>query len=169
LGLIHQELPHRLHHPFTIGADPEVDKDSRPKERDMNRKVWTGVLAGVLAAGVLLSVAAGAYRAGQRHEVTVTRVTGDGTLADGGVVRVIDDGRWGHGPGPGFLLFPLLGIGLVVLLVGRGRRGGYGGGWCGPGPGAGWGPESRMPNPGMEDWHRRAHEEPSPTASPPTG
>jgi hypothetical protein len=137
----------------------------------MNKKVWTGVLAGVLAAGVLLTVAAGAFRAGQRESVTVTRVAGDGPATDGGVVRVIDDGRWGHGPGPGFLLFPLLGIGLVVLLVSRGRRGGYGGpgGWCGPGPGAGWAPETRIPKSEMEDWHRKAHEEPSPTASPPTG
>jgi len=132
-----------------------------------NRKVLTGVLAGVLAAGVVLSVAAGAYRAGQREEV-VTRVAGDGE-----VIRVIDGDRRG---GPGFFLFPLLGIGLVVLLVSRGRRGGYGGGWCGPGPGAGWGPESRM-----EDWHRRAHGEAdttgrenaqqaaSPSSTPPTG
>ncbi len=116
-----------------------------------NRKVWTGVLAGVLAAGLLISVAFGAFRAGERREV-VTRVAGDGE-----VVRVIDDthrggGHWGYGPGPGFFLFPLLGIGLVVLLVGRGRRGYGGGGWCGPGPGDG--PESRM-----EDWHRRAHEQ----------
>ena len=97
-----------------------------------NRRVLTGVLAGVLAAGLLISVAFGAYRAGERREV-VTRVAGDGE-----VVRVIDGGHhWGYGPGPGFFLFPLLGIGLVVLLVGRGRRGGYGRGWCGPGPGAG--------------------------------
>ena len=130
----------------------------------MNRKVWTVVLAGVLAASVLLSVGLGAYRAGQRDEV-VTRVAGDGD-----VVRVIDDGRWGHGPGPGFFLFPLLGIGLVVLLVSRGRRaGGYGGGWCGPGPGAGWTPETRTPEARMEDWHRRAHEEPSPTPPAPSG
>jgi hypothetical protein len=122
----------------------------------MNRKVWTGVLAGLLAATVVLGVGIGGFRAGQRHEI-VTRVAGDG---DGGpgVVRVIDDGRhWGYGPGPGFFLFPLLGIGLVFLLVGRGRHRGYGyggGGWCGPGPGAGGGPESRM-----ADWHRQAHEQ----------
>jgi len=137
----------------------------------MNKKVWTGLLAGVLAAGVLLSVGLGAFWAGQRESVTVTRVAGDGKVidgpvTDGGVVRVIDDGRWGHGPGPGFFLFPLLAIGLVVLLVGRGRRGGYGGpgGWCGPGPERGWGPEARM-----EEWHRKAHEEPSPATPPPTG
>ncbi|MEA2972753.1 MAG: hypothetical protein QOG82_1211 [Actinomycetota bacterium] len=125
-----------------------------------NRRVLTGVLAGVLAAGLLMSVAFGAYRAGERRDVA-TRVAGDGE-----VVRVIDNdthwgGHWGYGPGPGFFLFPLLGIGLVVLLVGRGRRGGYGPGWCGPGPGHG--PQSRM-----EDWHRRAHEEPSSASAPPT-
>jgi len=117
-----------------------------------NRRVLTGVLAGVLAAGLLISVAFGAYRAGERREV-VTRVAGDGE-----VVRVVDGGHhWGYGPGPALILFPLLGIGLVVLLLGRGRRGGYGPGWCGPGP------QSRM-----EDWHRRAHEEPSSASAPPT-
>ena len=116
-----------------------------------SRRVWTGVLGGVLAAGLLITVAFGAFRAGQRHDV-VTRVGGDGE-----VVRVIDGGgRWGYGPGPGFFLFPLLGIGLVVLLVGRGRRGHYGYGGRGGygGPGGGCGPQSRM-----DDWHRRAHEE----------
>jgi hypothetical protein len=116
---------------------------------DDRRRVWTGVLAGVLAAGVLLSVGLGAYRAGQRDEV-VTRVAGGGE-----VVRVIDGDRgWGHGPGPGIILFPLLAIGLVALLVSRGR----GGGWCGPGPG--WGPQARMPQSSWEDCHRRAHEQP---------
>ncbi|MEA2827388.1 MAG: hypothetical protein QOG43_1827 [Actinomycetota bacterium] len=120
-----------------------------------NRKVWTGVLAGVLAAGLLVSVAFGAFRAGQRHDV-VTRVAGDGQI-----VRVIDNdahwgGHWGYGPGPGFFLFPLLGIGLVVLLVGRGRRGHYGFGGPGYGPGGGCGPR-----PSIDDWHRRAHEESS--------
>jgi hypothetical protein len=130
----------------------------------MNRRIWTGVFAGVLAASVLLSVGLGAYRAGQHHEV-VTRVAGDGE-----VVRVVDGDGWRHGPGPGFLLFPLVGIGLIVLLVGRHRGahgyGGYGGGWCGPGPGAGWGPESREARESrIEDWHRRAHGE-SPAAPP---
>ena len=128
-----------------------------------NRRVLTGVLAGVLAAGLIISVAFGAYRAGERSEV-VTRVAGEGE-----VVRVIDDshrgGHWGYGPGSGFFLFPLIGIGLVVLLVSRGRRGGYGPGWCGPGPGNG--PQARM-----EDWHRRAHEQPpmsgSSASAPPT-
>ncbi len=81
-----------------------------------NRRVLTGVLAGVLAAGLLISVAFGAYRAGERREV-VTRVAGDGE-----VVRVIDGGgHWGYGPGPGFFLFPLLGVGLRPR-PGRGPR-----------------------------------------------
>ena len=125
-----------------------------------NKRVWGGVLAGVLAAGLLISVAFGAYRAGERREV-VTRVAGDGE-----VVRVVDGGgHWGYGPGPGFFLFPLVGIGLVVLLVGRGRRGFYGGpGGSGYG---GCGPQGRL-----DDWHRRAHEDSpkssAPAAGPPT-
>ena len=47
----------------------------------MNRKVWSGILAGVLAATVILGVA------GQQNEV-VTRTVGDGE-----VVRVVG----GHG------------------------------------------------------------------------
>lgn len=105
----------------------------------MNRRVWTGVLAGVLAATVILGVAGIAYRAGQHDEV-VTR-----TVTDGEVVRVVGHG-WGYGPGPGFILLPL-GI-LAVVLLARGWRGGYGGRF-GPGP---WGPTP-------EEWHRRLHEE----------
>jgi putative membrane protein len=40
--------------------------------------------------------------------------------------------RWG--PGPWFLIFPLLWLGLIALLVLRFRRGG-GCGWRGRGPG----------------------------------
>jgi hypothetical protein len=108
----------------------------------MSRRAWTGVVAGLLAASVLLAVGIGAYRAGQDHEI-VTR-----TVTDGGeVVRVVGHG-WGYGPGPGVFLFPLLGILLVVLLF-RGLRGGPVG-WGGPG---GWGGGG-----GFDDWHRRAHE-----------
>ncbi|HEX2048942.1 MAG TPA: hypothetical protein VHF27_14365 [Acidimicrobiales bacterium] len=102
----------------------------------MNRRVWTGILAGVLSATVLLGVAGAAYRAGQRSEV-VTRVVGDGE-----VVRVVGGHGWGYGPGGGFLLFPLLLTVLVVFLLVRAFRGG---GWGG----------------GHGDWfeerHRRAH------------
>ena len=47
-----------------------------------NRRIWIGVVGGVLAAMVVVSVAAGAYQAGQRSE-PVTQVVGDG----GDVVR----------------------------------------------------------------------------------
>jgi hypothetical protein len=128
------------------------------KESVMNRRVWTGAVAGVLAAMVVLAVGVGAYRAGQDHEV-VTRTVGDGQ-----VVRVVDHG-WGYGPGPGFFLFPVFGILLVVLLV-RGFRRGHG--WYGPsGPGYGPGPWAHGgPPPAFEEWHRRAHEsQPPSTAS----
>ena len=112
----------------------------------MNRRVWTGILAGVLAATVLLGVAGIAYQAGQDREV-VTRTVGDGE-----VVRVVGGYGWGHGPGHGgFFLFPLLLTGLLVFLVVRAFRGGgygYGGyGRCGPGP-----------HGSFEEQHRRAHD-----------
>jgi hypothetical protein len=138
----------------------------------MNRRVWTGVIAGVLAATVLLAVGIGSYRAGQDDEV-VTR-----TVENGEIVRVVDHGR---GFFPGFLFFPVLLVLLLFLVVRGGRRHWYGhgyhGGW-GPGPGPGWhgprrwgpdgpdaygygygygddedGPEARW-----REWHRRQHE-----------
>ena len=114
----------------------------------MNRRVWTGIAAGVLAATVLLGVAGTAYRAGQRHDV-VTRTTGEGE-----VVRVVGGHGWGYGPGPGFFLLPLAVVGLVLLA--RGRRGpGWGGGHPPFGP----------PEQAFRDWHRRAHEEQEPARS----
>lgn len=113
----------------------------------MNRRVRTGVAAGVLAAAVLLGVAGGAYRAGQGDEV-VTRTAGDGE-----VVRVVGGHGWGYGPGPGFFLLPLAVV-AVVLLV-RGRHGGPGGGWRPP-----YGP----PEDAFREWHRRAHAEQGPAA-----
>ncbi len=116
----------------------------------MERRVWTGVLAGLLAATVLGGVGLGAYQAGRGDEV-VTRVASDGE-----VVRVIDGRGWRHGPGPGFLLLPAA-IVLTVLLV-RGRRGP--GGWgppLGSGPWACGGPEEAF-----REWHRRAHDQAPP-------
>ena len=126
----------------------------------MNRRVWAGVLAGLLAATVLLTVGVGAYRAGQDDEA-VTRVVTE--TSDGEVVRVVrDDGDFGRhwGPGPGFFLFPLLIIGAVVLFARGGRRH-----WHGYGPPFNNDPEARW-----RDWHDRLHGEPTteaPTAPSP--
>ena len=114
----------------------------------MERRVWTGVLAGVLAATLVGGVALGAYRAGQEREV-VTRVASDGE-----VVRVIDGHGWRHGPGPGLFLIPLAVV-LTVLLV-RNRPGGPGG-WRPPYGSGPWG--SGGPEDAFREWHRRAHDE----------
>jgi hypothetical protein len=119
----------------------------------MNRRAWTGVVAGVVAAFLLLGVAGTAYEIGQRHEV-VTRTVGNGE-----VVRVVGDGWGGYGHGGfgfGFFLFPLLLIFLVFLAF-RGRRGWYGG----PGRywGGGYGPCGPGSGGGFEEQHRRAHEQ----------
>ena len=116
----------------------------------MSRRVWTGILAGVLAATVLLGVAGVAYNAGQRAEV-VTRTVGDGE-----VVRVVGGYGWGYGHGGGFFLFPLLVTVAVVFLLARAFRGGWGGHRSyGYGP---CGPER------FEEQHRRAHAAPSDVA-----
>jgi hypothetical protein len=144
----------------------------------MNRRIWTGVVAGVLAAALLLTVGVGAYRAGQEDEV-VTRVVDEPGRA-GEVVRVVGDH---DGPRFGFFLFPLLIILLVVLLVrafaGHGRwHGGWRHGW-GPGWHPGWhgpGPGSDPDAPGgdpraawFDEWHRRAHQRTEgSTTTPPT-
>ena len=117
----------------------------------MNRRVWTGILAGVLAATVLLGVAGTAYRVGQRSEV-VTRTVGDGE-----VVRVIGGyGGWGPGHGGGFFFFPLLLTVLLAFLAVRAFRGGWGRGYGGNG-GYG-GPCGPGPDQRFEEQHRRAHE-----------
>lgn len=126
----------------------------------MNRRIWTGVLAGVLAAAVLLTVGIGAYRAGQDDEI-VARVAPSGEPGGGTeVVRVIDDHR-DFGPGPFFFLFPLLLIALVVVLARRSwGRGPWGHGWAPGGPGGpGW---QRPYGPGhrygwLDEWHQQAH------------
>lgn len=119
----------------------------------MSRRLWTGLLVGLLGAVALLAVGVGAYHAGENHSERVATVAPG---AAGEVVRVMDYGHWRGGPPFGFL-FPLLIIGIIVVLVAGRRRAYWGGGpgYCGPGS---WGPG---PGPGRDaglaDWHRRAH------------
>jgi hypothetical protein len=109
----------------------------------MRRTFWIGVVLLLILAGVALGVTA--YHAGVNHG-----------LADSGrvheVVRVV-------GPGYGFpfglFLFPLLFFGIFFLLRGAAwrRR------WSGDGPGH-WGPGPWRGGPGgVEEMHRRLHEQ----------
>ena len=128
----------------------------------MSRRLWTGLLIGLLATIGLLAVGVGAYHAGERHDDRVaTVVPGTAVTSPDGTVRVIGVDHWRGGP-PFFFFpfFPLLFIGLIVLLIAGRRRaywgGGYGPGWGGPcGPG-GPGREAML-----KDWHERAHAEPN--------
>ena len=114
----------------------------------MNKKVLAGIAAGLLTTAVLVLVGAGAYRAGQRSDATSEAVerAAEGGGDVGRTVLVAGDGwrdGW-HGPGPGIVIFPLIVVGLVLLFASR-RRGGGPGSW------------HRGFDPGLDDWHRRAH------------
>jgi hypothetical protein len=120
------------------------------EETKMSKRLWTGLLVGLLGAMALVAVGVGAFHAGQRHEITaVAPVVGEA----GEAVRVVGYGHWGPGwGGPPFgFFFPLLIIGLIALLI-AGRRRAYWGGSYGPcGPGGKQGM--------LADWHRQAHAE----------
>jgi hypothetical protein len=118
-----------------------------------------GIGVGVYNAGVHDGISQGLQRAGENTEV----------------VRVYDRGyRGGYGFFPfGFILFPLVVIGIILLARaafwgGRGGgpwRGGPYGGWGGPGPWGQGGPRQRF-----EDWHRHQHEQQTDEhPRPPTG
>jgi hypothetical protein len=119
-----------------------------------------GIGVAVYNAGVDQGVAEGLRRSGQSTEV----------------VRVIGP-RFGHGYGYGFgffpfglILFPLLIIGIVLLVRGAFWRGRWGGpGWGGPGwgpggPGYGYGPWGGRA--GFDEYHRRLHEQSTAPAGP---
>ncbi len=137
----------------------------------MKRNWLLGVGVGVLVTAALLAVGIGAFNAGQAHQRTVEVVTSGGEPGNGTLVVPVDSWRGGYGGwhgGPWFLLFPLIVVG-VILLVSSGRRRG----WGGPGPyrRAGYGPYGPCgpdDDAALADWHRRAHAEPSPTATPST-
>ena len=120
----------------------------------MSKRLWTGLLVGVIAAVALVAVGVGAFHAGQSHEITTTVAPVVGG-APGETVRAVGYGHWGPwGGGPRFgFLIPLLFIGLIVLLI-AGRRRAYWGGPYGP-----CGPGERQAM--LHDWHRQAHAEQS--------
>ena len=118
----------------------------------MSRNWLIGVGVGLVATAALVTVGVTAYELGEREteQVVVT-----GTESVGGRIIVDHDG-WRHGPGPGFLILPLLIVGGIFLLSSRRRRG-----WCGPGYRSGpWGPGPRR------DHHDRYWDErPIPSAT----
>ena len=129
----------------------------------MSKRMWTGILAGLLGVAALAGVAGIAYNIGRDDRVVRS-------VGEGEVTRVVGHGwghgGWGHGPGFGFFFFPLLLIGLIALLF-WGARGGWGGGHRPPWGGGHWaqgGPEGAF-----AEWHRRAHsqEQATPAAPPP--
>ena len=115
----------------------------------MSKRLWTGLLVGLLGAMALLAVGVGAYHAGENNSEPVAAVAPG---AAGEVVRIVDYGHWRGGPPFGFL-FPLLIIGIIVVLVAGRRRAYWGGGpgYCGPD-----GSRDAM----LSDWHQRAHAQP---------
>ncbi len=130
----------------------------------MNRKWMIGIGVSLLVAASLILVGIGAYRAGERDDAQI-QVVGE-VLREGestGRTIVVNgdgwDGHWGFFPG--FFVFPLIVIGLVLLCASRRRRY-YGHGYGYPaGPGC-------PPPDDLDEWHRRAHEDepvqpPSPT------
>jgi|RhiMethySRZTD1v2_1073278.scaffolds.fasta_scaffold23072_5 hypothetical protein len=92
----------------------------------MNNKVLAGIAAGLFAVAALVTVGVVAYNAGERSDRTV-QVVGEVATTGEATTRtvVLPDGYWHggwRGPGFGFLIFPLIVIGLVLLFASR-RRG----------------------------------------------
>ena len=119
----------------------------------MNRKWLAGIAVGVLVTAALITVGIGAYRAGERNAEdieVVGEVIREGESA--GRTIIVDGDGWGRdGFFPGFFVFPLILIGVVLLVASRRRR------W--------YGPSNHHPD-GEPEWHRRVHAEGSP--SPPS-
>jgi hypothetical protein len=108
----------------------------------MRGKIAAGIIAGLLAATVLVGVVAVSYNAGRNDNRTVQVVDDSGTTT----AHVIEVSRGWHGPGPFALIIPVLLIVALVLVITRHRRWGPHG-WYGYGPGGpggpGWSPYGR--------------------------
>ena len=126
----------------------------------------------ILAVVAVVGIGVAAYSAGVDEGISRELAQRGDTDQ---VVRVVGHG-YGYGRGFGFgfpfglILFPLLVIGIVLLVRGafwRGRWGGPGWGPGGYGPGGPWGPSGyghRGPwgaQATFDDWHRRQHEPPA--------
>jgi hypothetical protein len=107
-----------------------------------------GIGVSVLVAASLLVVGIAAFNAGQRHR-EVVEVVSAGEPAGQAVLVPVGAWRGGWHGGPGFVVFPLVVIGLILLFSARRR-----GGWGGPGRWSGYGPDDDRQ---LQDWHRRAH------------
>jgi len=139
----------------------------------MRRTMVIGLVLLAIVAAVGIGV--GAYNFGLSEGVSQE-------LARSGepdrVVRVVGHG-YGYGRGFGFpfglILFPLLVLGIVLLLRGAFWRGRWGGPGWGPGGPGGYGPPDPWGRGGpaaFEEWHRRQHEpagEPRATGDAPAG
>src|SRR5262245_49575770 len=108
----------------------------------MNRKWMIRIGVSLLVLAGLAVVAGVAFRAGQHHDEARELVVGDT-----GVRTVVVADGWRHGwPGFGFgfLFFPLLIVGLILLF--SSRRAAWGGSWRGR-------------DEELRQWHQRAHAE----------
>jgi hypothetical protein len=132
----------------------------------MRRTMVVGAV--ILAVLAVVGIGVAAFNAGV--DEGISRQLAHSGNAE--TVQIVGRGwGWGYGRGFGFpfglILFPLLVIGIVLLLRGafwRGRWGGprWGGpGWGPGGPGYGYGYGPWGGSAGFDEYHRRLHEQPS--------
>jgi hypothetical protein len=112
----------------------------------MNKKILAGIAAGLLTVAALLTVGIVAYNAGERSDrqaEVVGEVVANGESTTRTVLVPADGwhGGW-RGPGFGFLIFPLIVVGLVLFFASRR------GGWRGP---------HHYSDDELRAWHRRQH------------
>jgi len=144
----------------------------------MRRFVAAILLIAVLAVGGGL-IANAAYQAGVDTAV-VTAVGAGGTVGTPVVVPAYGYGWRLGGPGFGFfgflvtLFILFIVFGLIRAIFWGGPRRGHG--WGGPGRGHGWGGAGHEPgrspwetkaHDAFDQWHRRAHDDPSDDAAAP--